>query len=109
MRKEIASLRRHISLPEEEWYELESKFDHYRQTISELIEQTTRSEEYIEEIGHLDSEIARLKYKMYDTHMAVFTNAVKLSGLVAESELEKKKLPIEISTEIDRILEKYLM
>lgn len=109
MRKEITSLKRHISLSEKEWNELDLNFDQYGQTIAELLQETSRSQTLTEETGHLDSELARLNYDIYEKHMATHTNAIKLSGIVAESKLTGKTISTDIRSQIDHILDNYLM
>lgn len=102
-------LRDEISLTAKEWAELEKNSTEYSETVDQLLKEIEHSNRLRNQNSRLDTRSAALNYEIYETYMAIHTNAIKISGQRALFKLKDLELLGDLKKEVDDLLEKYLI
>ncbi len=102
-------IKNNLNLNSHEFKEITENFDAYDAEIADLAREIEEYKKIALEMGKLSSLSARLNYETYETYMAVHTNTIKISGEKAVIKISGQELSKEVKSEIDDLMEKYLM
>ena len=105
----IETMQKIISLTIREKSILESNPEIFGEVVEKLEEVYVEYMENLREKAYLQGRIASMIYDSYEEFMKVHENAVILSGMIADLEIQGKLIRNSIKGDIPHILEKYLM
>ncbi len=105
----VESLRKIISLSTREKNLLENNPEIYGKVVEKLEEVHREYVENLREKAYLHGRIASIIYDSYEEFMKVHGNAVILSGMIADLEIQGKLSRNSIEGDIPYILDRYLI
>jgi hypothetical protein len=81
----------------------------YENEIDELLNEYYYHRNLTAELSSLQTRYSSLNIELYDLYMAVHSNAIVISAKVAENSLMNKGVGESLTTEIQKILDEYLI